>query len=104
MGLDTPDNPAERMLPLSDVLEFLDRACERVGLDEDRRKMMRQIFIFGEPVTESTLEPLPDVEAMRMALETAQTWFNLRPDGSARLNADLLIRMRSAGYAIEGAL
>lgn len=107
MGVEPPPKSAEHSLTLNQVLEFLDRACDRVGLDEDRKKMMRHIFIYGEPIAPGPmggpqdLEPMPDVQTLLRALETAQTWFNARPGGSARLNADLMMCMSSAGFPVE---
>lgn len=89
-----------------EALTCLERAMTRVGLDEDRKKMMRDIFMYGEPVNHATpeLAPLPDVQAMQMALETVQTWFHARPSTPPALAAELMRTMKDAGYPIEGGI
>lgn len=90
-------------LTLAQVLEFLDTAADRVGIDKDRRRMMQQIFIYGEPVEPvMPFRPLPDVQTLKLALETVQTWFNARPSQSPHLNASVMMQMQGAGYPIEG--
>lgn len=103
--IDQPTNPADRTLTLSQVLGHLDDACDRVGLDEDRRKMMKQLFIFGEAVGSAPeYTPLPDVSTMRLALETVQTWFNAGNLRTPALDAELMMQMNQAGYPLGGGI
>lgn len=81
----------------------MQRACDVAGVDEDRKKMIVQTLVFGAPVTNShDLQPLPDVSAMRIALETVQTWFNAGDLRTPALDAELMMQMNTAGYPIVG--
>jgi Lon protease-like protein len=91
------------MREVANYLQRVQHACDVVGLDEERKKMIVQTLVFGAPINNiADLQPLPDVSSMRMALETVQTWFNAGNLRTPALDAELMMQMNAAGYPIVG--